>query len=53
MNPTLLEAMEELKNLTALLTGLRKDLLNEGWSERAAETVVVTILQKIIAGNVK
>lgn len=51
MNPALLEALEELKNMTAMLTGLRNNMIENGWSDAAAEAIVFGIFQKMMGGQ--
>lgn len=53
MNHDLLEALEQLKNMTAMLTGLRNDMIDNGWSPAAAEAVVFGIFQKMMMGDVQ
>lgn len=45
-NGELLEALETLRNIAAVATGLRADLIKEGWNVEAAEQLVLALMRK-------
>lgn len=44
----LLELMEQAQDATAVLTGIKKQFMENGWSEIGAEQAVVALLQQNI-----
>lgn len=52
MNPEeLMKAMDEFHRLTEWVTGLKNQLLTQGWSEMGAEQMVLTIVAKLPMGG--
>lgn len=46
-----LKAMDEFTKLTEWVTGLKNQLMTQGWSEMGAEQMVLTIVAKIPMGG--
>jgi hypothetical protein len=46
----LLEGLESLRNLAAMATGVRADLIKEGWSPEGAEQIAITLFRKAMSG---
>lgn len=44
--PNYSELMDHLENTTAVLNGMRRQLINGGWTEEGAEQAIVTILDR-------
>lgn len=42
----LLKAMEETRNAIAAITGMKQQLLDNGWSEPGAEQLVITLINQ-------
>lgn len=45
-NAEYMEGLEALRNLVAIATGIRADLINEGWSVEGAEQVAIAAFRK-------
>lgn len=43
---SLMEAMEQGADFVSAMTGLKKMFVEQGWSERGAEGMVISILNK-------
>jgi len=46
-----LEALEQLRNMAALATGLRTDLIKEGWSVDGAEQIAIAIMHRAMTAQ--
>jgi hypothetical protein len=47
-DPNLLEALEAWRNFAALATGIRTDMIANGWSEEGAEQVALELFRKAL-----
>ena len=48
MRGALVEALEQFKDLTSIITGLRNDLIGSGWSEEHAEEIAIAAWRKML-----
>ena len=44
--PDLLKAMEETRHAIDAITGMKQQLLDNGWSEPGAEQLVITLINQ-------
>lgn len=44
----LVEALEQFKDMTSIITGLRNDLIGQGWSPQSAEEIALAAWRKML-----
>jgi hypothetical protein len=45
-NPELLAGLEQLRDVAAMATGVRADLIAQGWTPEGAEQIAIILLRK-------
>ena len=48
MRTALVEALEQFKDMTSIITGLRNDLIGQGWSSESAEEFALAAWRKML-----
>lgn len=47
-DPNLMEALEAWRNFAALATGIRTDMITQGWSPEGAEQVALELFRRAL-----